>query len=89
MEIRLHKSFTKNYRKRILHDKKLDLAFEKRLTLFKQNSKNLLLKDHKLTGSMKEYRAFWITGDVRVVYKIENNLIRLYDIGSHNQVYRN
>ena len=87
MEIKFRKEFVKNYRKRILPYKKLDLAFENRLELFKDSPNSPLLRDHKLTGEMKEYRAFWITGDVRVVYKMEKDRIILFDIGSHNQVY--
>ncbi|MDO8609629.1 MAG: type II toxin-antitoxin system mRNA interferase toxin, RelE/StbE family [bacterium] len=48
---------------------------------------NPLLKDHKLIGSLNGLRAFSITGDVRVVYRIEGDILELYDIGSHNQVY--
>lgn len=87
MEIKFRKEFVKNYRKRILPYKKLDSAFENRLEIFKSNPNNPLLKDHKLTGKMREYRAFWITGDIRTIYKIEGNWIILFDIGTHNQVY--
>lgn len=87
MEIKYHKRFLKNYRKRIASNIKLTIQVEKRLEKFKENSNNPILKDHKLTGRMSEYRAFSIGGDLRIVYKIVRNEIWLYDIGSHNQVY--
>ena len=87
MEIEFHKNFLKNYRKRVLKNRKLDIKAEERIDLFKNNPKNPLLRDHGLTGDMKEYRAFWITGDIRVVYKKVGNKVMLYDIGSHPQVY--
>ncbi|MBI3486516.1 type II toxin-antitoxin system YafQ family toxin [Candidatus Daviesbacteria bacterium] len=45
------------------------------------------LKDHKLIGKKFGFRAFSVTGDIRVVYKLINSDVWLYDIGSHNQVY--
>lgn len=45
------------------------------------------LKSHKLSGFKKGLRSFSLTGDMRVVFRIDGEIIRLYDIGSHNQVY--
>jgi len=45
------------------------------------------LRDHKLIGKKKNFRAFSVTGDIRVVYIIVDSNIWLFDIGSHNQVY--
>ena len=43
---------------------------------------------HGLTWKFRQYRAFSITGNIRVIYKIINTkTLRLYDIGTHNQVY--
>src|SRR3990170_155092 len=81
------RKFRKHFKSRILHNKNLVKRFEERLTIFLENPKNSILKDHKLTGKMKDYRAFWVTGDIRVSYKIKGGAIELYDIGSHNQVY--
>lgn len=48
-----------------------------------------MLRDHKLVGTLKGLRAFFITGDVRVIYIEENDdSITLIDIGTHNQVYK-
>ncbi|MBM3208764.1 type II toxin-antitoxin system mRNA interferase toxin, RelE/StbE family [Candidatus Shapirobacteria bacterium] len=87
MEIVYHKQFLKHYRLRIFPHKKLDIQFAERLKLFVQDSTHPLLKDHRLVGKKKEYRAFAITGDIRVVYKKENDTLFLYDVGTHPQVY--
>lgn len=79
--------FIKNYRKRVRPNLKLKLQFEKRLALFKMDRSHPLLKDHQLAGNKSEYRAFSITGNVRVVYRQFGDEILLYDIGTHNQVY--
>ncbi len=87
MKILRHNNFLKNYKKRILPNKNLDKEFEKRLSLFLQNPRISILRDHKLVGSKRGFRAFSVTGDIRVIYQIEKNCLMLYDIGTHNQVY--
>jgi addiction module RelE/StbE family toxin len=87
MKIKYHKDFLKNYKKRIKPYPKLVAQFTKQLNKFIKNSKETSLKDHKLIGKKKNFRAFSVTGDIRIVYIIINNEIWLYDIGSHNQVY--
>lgn len=61
--------------------------FQVRLALFIENPNDPVLKDHKLTGKRSTYRAFSMTGDIRVVYRIVDNELWLYDVGTHNQVY--
>ncbi|MFH0936801.1 MAG: type II toxin-antitoxin system mRNA interferase toxin, RelE/StbE family [Candidatus Daviesbacteria bacterium] len=87
MQIKYHKDFAKNYKKRIAKHPKLVNHFQKQLEKFIQDPNNPTLKSHKLVGEKSEFRAFSITGDIRVVYKIVDEEIWLYDIGSHNQVY--
>ena len=87
MRIARHKHFRKNFQKRILPYPSLVAKFEERLKLFLSDSLSPLLNDNQLTGDKRDYRPFSVTGNIRVVYKIEGDLLRLYDIGSHNQVY--
>lgn len=65
----------------------LDKKFKERLKLFIENKSNSILKDHALKGIRSEYRAFSITGDIRVVYEKVSGGILFHDIGTHNQVY--
>lgn len=87
MKIKYHKDFLKNYKKRIKPYPKLVTQFTNQLNKFIKNPKDSSLRDHKLVGKKKSFRAFSITGDIRVVYTITDNEIWLYDIGSYNQVY--
>jgi addiction module RelE/StbE family toxin len=87
MKIKHHKGFYKNYRKRISSNSKLVSKFQAKLKQFIKSPKNPTLKDHKLVGRLSSYRAFSITGDVRVVYRIVGDELWLYDIGTHGQVY--
>jgi addiction module RelE/StbE family toxin len=87
MNLIRHRVFVKHFKVRILPKKSLLSRFETRLKMFLENPKNPILQDHQLTGRMRNFRAFGITGDVRVIYKLEGENLYLYDIGTHNQVY--
>ena len=87
MKIKYHKDFLKNYKKRIKPYPKLVEQFTRQLNKFVANPKASSLRDHKLIGKMKSFRAFSVTGDSRVVYLIVKGEIWLYNIGSYNQVY--
>lgn len=87
MIVSRHSQFKKHFKKRVLPSPKLASKFEERLRLFLADPENQLLKNHQLKGKKKNYYSFSITGDIRVVYKIKGNILQLYDIGTHNQVY--
>lgn len=87
MTVVRHRKFKKNYKLRVQPDPKLRSKFQERLSKFLSDSKLDELKDHKLTGNLEGFRAFSVTGDIRVVYRLLGEDIELYDIGSHNQVY--
>lgn len=87
MKIQYHREFLKNYKKRVAPYPKLELQFKKQLDKLISNPYDPSLRDHKLIGKRKNFHSFSVTGDIRVVYIIDDKNIRLYDIGSHNQVY--
>lgn len=87
MQIKYHRRFLKSYQKRVAPDKKLVNRFKQRLELRLKDPASAIIKDHRLTGELKQYRSFSVTGDIRVVYQIEDDTLKLYDVGSHNQVY--
>jgi len=84
MEIKFNPSFRKRYKKL---NTKIKKAFHRRLELFIQDPSQSLLRDHPLVGKLQGYRAFSITGDIRVVYYIFEDTAYFVDIGTHNQVY--
>lgn len=81
------RTFKKHYLKRIRPFLNLDRRFEEKRNLFVDDPNNSILGDHSLSGKMKGYRAFSITGDIRVIYHIHSNIAYFVDIGTHNQVY--
>ena len=84
MEIKFNPSFRKRHKKL---NTKIKKAFHRRLELFIQDPRQPFLSDHPLVGKLQGYRAFSVTGDIRVIYYISEGTVYLVDIGTHNQVY--
>lgn len=86
--VTLSKRFSRNFRKRIAKDNFLLEQYQKCFALFLTNKNFPFLRDHPLKGTLKGYRAFAITGDIRVVYLDMKDQYLFVDIGTHDQVYR-
>lgn len=87
MNIYYTESFRKNYKKRISQNDKLVRQFKNRKTLFKKDPTNIILQDHSLKAVMTGFRAFSVTGNIRVIYYTQDSDLYFVDIGTHNQVY--
>jgi addiction module RelE/StbE family toxin len=88
VNIDLHPDFKKAYKKRVANLSSLARKTEERIALFKQNQSHPILKDHRLVGKLGQYRAFSVTGNIRVVYqRLSPDNVVFMDIGTHNQVY--
>lgn len=88
MKIGRDLTFKKHFQQRIAKNSKLIAKTEQRISIFAKNPKSPLLKDHALTGKKNHLRAFWVTGDIRIVYlPVSEEEVIFIDVGSHNQVY--
>lgn len=88
MKIYLDSTYIKHYRKRITPNANLNRKTTERIKLFQEDSRNPVLKDHSLAGTHSGHRAFWVTGNIRVVYEnVGNDEVLFLDIGTHPQVY--
>lgn len=88
MKINLNPEYVKHYKKRIIPNPKLDKRTEERIKIFINNPHDSVLKDHQLSGTKRHFRAFWITGNIRVIYeKVGDDEVLFLDIGTHPQVY--
>ena len=85
MEIRFSAKFQKQYSKTSAKIKK---AFDKRLVLFRKDPANPLLRDHRLSGTHRNYKSINITGDRRALYSQEEDTITFEMIGTHSQLYK-
>lgn len=69
-------------------DKNIQGKVLKKLELLEENENNPILNNHKLHGEFSKYNSINITGDLRIIYKKEDELnIRLELIGTHSQLY--
>jgi addiction module RelE/StbE family toxin len=87
MKIEAKKKFIRIFEKRFRSDRALQKKFKERTKMFESNPSNPFLHDHKLTGDKEGFRAFSITGDIRVIYVMEKGIAYFLDIGTHNQIY--
>lgn len=88
MKIKYTGKFIKHFKQRIKPHSQLVLRFNQRASLFLDSPINPILNDHPLKGKKRNQRSFSITGDIRVVYFIEDGDAYFLDIGTHNQVYK-
>lgn len=84
MKIKLHKNFERGYKKLTSNEKK---KFKERRDLFLQDEFNPILNNHALKGNYLGYRSINVTGDLRVIYKREENLVIFVAINSHSNLY--
>jgi len=81
------KTFFKDYSKVKFTDK-LYLKYVVYVgTLLKEEPLPLEARDHSLAGGYNAYREFHVSGDLLVVYKIENTTLQLIRIGTHSQLF--
>lgn len=89
MTYRLFKSnqFKRSYKKLQLSDKDeqafIDIAY-KLLNGIALDSK---YRDHTLVGEYVQYRECHIKPDLLLIYKIEDDIVKLVDIGSHSELF--
>ena len=81
------RNFLKHFAKRIEGNETLEQRLSERTNIFIVNTRDPAIRDHQLSGEKKRYRAFSVTGDIRVVYEEEEEFYRFLDIGTHSQVY--
>ncbi len=57
------------------------------LRRFALDPKDPLLQTHKLKGELKDYWAFSVDGDLRVVFRWQGDEVFLVTLGSHDELY--
>lgn len=79
--------FKRNFKKNMLSDKN-DMAYidvvYKLLNNIKLDKK---YQDHLLKGNKKNYRECHIKPDLLLIYRIDNSVLKLIDIGSHAELF--
>ena len=88
--VRVNIEFSPIFKKRLkkLNPQALN-KLPKLFKIFRINPFNAKLKTHKLRGKLKNTYAFYITPNIRIIFKFLNkSTVVFIDIGTHNQVYR-
>jgi addiction module RelE/StbE family toxin len=88
IELIWDQKFKKTLKKRLSKSDELTDKFNSKIKLFEEDPFNPILRTHKLSGILKEYWAFSIDYNLRVIFKfIDSNTALLIDIGTHDEVY--
>ena len=88
IELIWDQKFKKSLKKRLGKSDELTDKFKSKIKLFEEDPFNPILRTHKLSGILKEYWAFSIDYNLRVIFKfIDSKTALLIDIGTHDEVY--
>ena len=57
---------------------------------FQHDPRNLQLRNHALSGKYHKERSISVTGDIRIIFREENNhqKVTLLRVGPHSQAYK-
>ena len=88
LDIAIHKNFTKGVQKAKLNPTNTAKLFLYISLLLNENDLPSEARDHVLTGNYKDTSEFHISGDLLVVYRIEDNTLELLKIGTHSQLFK-
>ncbi len=81
------KTFIKNYKNIKFSDKHYSKYILCISTLLKNKPLPKETKNHNLSGNLLGYSEFHLSGDLLIIYKIENNTLKLARIGTHSQLF--
>ena len=88
MELIWSNRFKKKLQKYIKKHPDLEDLIWSKIRLFEKDPFNPELKNHKLSGKLKELQAIVIEFDCRITYyPVEKNKALLISIGTHDVVY--
>ena len=82
------KSFIKDSKKVKMSDKHFTRFVKYLALLAEQKPLPIEAHDHPLKGDWCDFREFHISGDLLVIYQVQNSLIKLVRIGSHSQLFK-
>ena len=81
------KTFLKDYKKAKLSDQHYSKYIEYLSLLIKEQKLPEEALDHALKGDYKSFKEFHISGDMLIIYIIEDEYLKLVRIGTHSQLF--
>lgn len=88
LDIAIHKNFTKEIKKAKLNPTNTAKLFMYISLLLNEEELPGESRDHSLTGEYKDTKEFHVSGDLLVIYRIENSTLELLRIGTHSQLFK-
>ncbi len=81
-------AFARAYKKQIKNQLSIQQLFNEKIVLFLQDPYHPQLRTHKLKGNLKDFYAFSIDYNLRVLfYFASDDEVIFENIGSHGEVY--
>lgn len=87
MRLELDKVFAKRAKKLLQKNPSLKNRYSDMLTKLSNNPFDPTLHTHPLSGNLKGKYACSLTYELRVVFRLYDDIVHLLDIGSHDEVY--
>jgi addiction module RelE/StbE family toxin len=85
MRIIFQRTFTKRYEKLPV---KVQVKFDERFSLWLRDPEHPSLRVHSLKGKYVGYFSLNVTGDIRALYRYEDDTIVIFAlIGTHSELY--
>ena len=84
MKFLFRRKFRRQYKQLPEH---IQEKFGERRDLMRQDIYHPLLNTHKLRGKKEAFMSINITGDYRVVFLWEGDVITFHEIGTHSELY--
>ena len=88
LDLCVHKIFTKDLKKAQLKPTNRAKLYLYISLLLNNEELPSEAKDHYLTGEWKDTKEFHISGDLLVIYMIDENTLQLLRIGTHSQLFK-
>ena len=88
LDIAIHKVFTKGVQKAKLNPTNTAKLFLYISLLLNEEELPNEARDHTLTGNYKDTNEFHISGDLLIMYRVEDNTLELLKIGTHSQLFK-
>lgn len=87
MRLELDNTFAKRAKKLLQKNPSLKNKYSDMLTKLSNNPFDPTLHTHPLSGNLKGKYGCSLTYELRVVFRLYDNIVHLLDIGSHDEVY--
>ncbi len=87
MKVKPDKNFLKRAKKLLKKNPGLRKAYENLYAKLSANPFDPTLHTHPLTGQLKGKHACSLTYELRVIFKLYDDIVHLLDIGTHDEVY--